>query len=55
MALLAMALHKRGIDALSLKGSRVAIRTDVFTAKRAYKASMIVGSELNSTKAASWW
>ena len=28
MALLAMALHKRGIDALSLKGSQVAIRTD---------------------------
>ena len=30
MALLAMALHKRGIDALSLKGSQVAIRTDSF-------------------------
>ena len=33
MALLAMALHKRGIDALSLKGSQVAIRTDSFHSK----------------------
>ena len=33
MALLAMALHKRGINALSLKGSQVAIRTDSFHSK----------------------
>ncbi len=33
MALLAMALHKRAIDALSLKGSQVAIRTDSFHSK----------------------
>ena len=33
IALLAMALHKRGIDALSLKGSQVAIRTDSFHSK----------------------
>ena len=33
MALLAMALHKRGVDALSLKGSQVAIRTDSFHSK----------------------
>ena len=33
MALLAMALHKQGIDALSLKGSQVAIRTDSFHSK----------------------
>ena len=33
MALLAMSLHKRGIDALSLKGSQVAIRTDSFHSK----------------------
>ena len=33
MALLAMALHKRGIEALSLKGSQVAIRTDSFHSK----------------------
>ena len=33
MALLAMALHKREIDALSLKGSQVAIRTDSFHSK----------------------
>ena len=33
MALLAMALHKRAVDALSLKGSQVAIRTDSFHSK----------------------
>ena len=33
MSLLAMALHKRGIEALSLKGSQVAIRTDSFHSK----------------------
>ena len=33
MALLAMALHKRGINALSLKGSQVAILTDSFHSK----------------------
>ncbi|MEC8158164.1 MAG: aspartate kinase [Pseudomonadota bacterium] len=33
IALLAMALHERGIDALSLKGSQVAIRTDSFHSK----------------------
>ena len=33
MALLAMALHKWGIEALSLKGSQVAIRTDSFHSK----------------------
>ena len=37
MALLAMALHKRGIDAISLKGSQVAIKTDSFHSKARIK------------------
>ena len=37
MALLAMALHKRGIGAISLKGSQVAIKTDSFHSKARIK------------------
>ena len=37
MALLAMALHKRGICAISLKGSQVAIKTDSFHSKARIK------------------
>ncbi len=37
MALLAMALHKRGVGAISLKGSQVAIKTDSFHSKARIK------------------
>ena len=37
MALLAMALHKRGIGAISLKGSQVVIKTDSFHSKARIK------------------
>ncbi|MEL0153177.1 MAG: aspartate kinase [Halieaceae bacterium] len=37
MALLAMSLHKRGIGAISLKGSQVAIKTDSFHSKARIK------------------
>ena len=37
MALLAMALHKQGIGAISLKGSQVAIKTDSFHSKARIK------------------
>ena len=37
MALLAMSLQKRGVDAISLKGSQVAIKTDSFHSKARIK------------------
>ena len=53
MALLAMALHKRGIGAISLKGSQVAIKTDSFHSKHALRILMRHGFTLSSLMARS--
>ena len=53
MALLAMALHKRGIGAISLKGSRMRLRPIVSTAKHALRILMRPGFTLSSLMARS--
>ena len=54
MALLTMALHKRGIGAVSLNGSQVRILTDDSHTKRGLKI-LIAGVSRVNWRAATWW